>query len=92
MDPWSLVHKRTTGSSLDYHGKIELEKTLEDAVFRLEKRTGSMTKCEWEGPMPDVRFHHIYPTLGHAIAGILVGHVAEHISMLSMWRYFLLDS
>jgi hypothetical protein len=75
-----------------YHEKSELINTLNDAIDRVEKRFSSLTKKELEGPMPDTRYHHIYPTLAHVITSILIEHTAEHIKMLLMWRYYLINN
>jgi hypothetical protein len=65
-------HSNPTNSIYNYHRKVELIHTLHDCEKKIEARLLSMTRDELDGPMPDVRYHDIFPTLGHAICGILI--------------------
>lgn len=78
-------------NSPDLYPKTEtLLKTLDDAQSHVEKHMLSLPQKQLEDPIPDVRYHDIFPTLLHALAGIFVGHVAEHVQMLLIWRHYVL--
>jgi hypothetical protein len=37
-------------------------------------------------PLPDERYRHIFPTIGHALLHILTAHAAVHVGQVSVWR------
>jgi hypothetical protein len=90
---WTDLYGQYSDPSDDpsrYHDVATLRRTLRECESILEIRLHAMTKDEIEGPMPDTRYHHIFPTLGHAISGILIDHISEHVRMLIVWKYYLL--
>jgi hypothetical protein len=91
---WQTLYNQQSNPVNDptiYHNKHELLSTLDDAVNRVEENFRSLSNKELNGPMPDTRYHHIFPTLSHVISRILIVHPVEHIKMLLMWRFFLLN-
>ncbi len=57
----------------------------------MEKQIKLLTIEQLNGPMPDVRYRHIFPTLYHVCSKIFIVHTAEHVRMLSVWKHFLID-
>jgi hypothetical protein len=94
VEPWlpeQWVASFTRGSTpVDersaYPSKEELLAALDDGTARLRDRLAAMSGEELALPLPDVRFHYRFPTLGHAIAHILAGHTALHAGQLTVWR------
>ncbi len=73
-----------------YPSLLILTETLDDAVSRVEKSLRSLSEEQLHGPMPDTRYHHIFPTLAHVVSSILIEHTSEHIRMLLLWKFFVL--
>ncbi|HEQ71462.1 MAG TPA: hypothetical protein ENN69_03145 [Spirochaetia bacterium] len=72
-----------------YHRKDELIAVLESQVNAAEKTLRALTDEQLSGPMPDKRYRHIYPSLFHVCASIFIMHSAEHVKMLSVWKYYV---
>ena len=69
-----------------YPGKDELLANLGDAERRIRERLLGMTEAELAQPLPDERYRTMFPTVGHAVLHILVGHAAIHVGQLTVWR------
>jgi hypothetical protein len=61
-----------------YPGKAALLESLRDGKRRVLERLERMSEQEMSGPLPDERYRHIFPTLGHAVLNTLVSHFAFH--------------
>jgi len=69
-----------------YPAKRELLDTLADAERRLCKRLLALDEAALRAPLPDEQHREMFPTLGHAVLHVLVGHTAAHVGQLAVWR------
>ena len=65
-----------------YPSKAELLTALEDAKLRIAGRLTALSDPGMGAMLPDER-HAVFPTVGHAVVHILVGHFAVHVGQLS---------
>ena len=89
--PSDWVRRFATGSAVTadiaaYPTKAELLAAFDDATSRIRQRLERMTDAALDGPLPDERHRHVFPTLGHAALHILTVHLAVHLGQLSAWR------
>jgi hypothetical protein len=70
----------------DYPSKAELLALLADGERRIRERLVALGESGLAGPLPDVRYRHIFPTLGHAVLHVLTSHAAAHVGQVSVWR------
>lgn len=68
-----------------YPSKAELFKALEDAHARLTDALGKATPEQLAQPAPE-RMRNRYPTLAHALLGLMTAHETSHLGQLSAWR------
>jgi hypothetical protein len=68
-----------------YPGKSELLGALERAHARLRAAVQNATPETLDGPTPE-RMRARFPTKRHMIAGLMLGHYANHVGQLSAWR------
>ncbi len=69
-----------------YPPKSQLLAALDAAAQRIRSRLEHMDETVLAGPLPDTRFRDTFPTLGHAVLHILIGHLANHAGQLRAWR------
>jgi len=69
-----------------YPSKTELVAALDDGQRRIVDALNAMTDKDLDGPLPDERHRHVFPTLGSAVLHILTVHAATHVGQLSAWR------
>lgn len=94
MAPWlpdSWIEFFGQGSKLVqnpsvYPSKEELLRALDEGRDRVVQKLRKMTKKELSGELLDVRYSHLFPTLGHAVMNTLVSHIAIHAGHISAWR------
>ena len=75
-----------TATQSGYPSKAELCATLDDAAERLRQQLTDLPEANLSGPLPEVQRRAQFPTLGHAIMHVLVGHTAAHLGQLAVWR------
>jgi hypothetical protein len=75
-----------TDSREAYPGKDELLATLADAQQHVCRRVAELGIEGLSAPLPDVRYRHVFPTLGHAVLHVLTSHAAFHVGQVSVWR------
>jgi hypothetical protein len=75
-----------TDSREAYPGKDELLALLDDAQQRVCRRLAELGVEGLAAPLPDVRYRHLFPTLGHAVSHVLTSHAAVHVGQVSVWR------
>lgn len=94
LAPWLTAgwgQRYGTGSSPTndrqaYPGKDELLVALGDAENRIRERLLAMSEAELGRPLPDERYRTMFPTVGHAVLHILVGHAAIHVGQVTVCR------
>ncbi len=94
LSPWlpeSWEEKFGTGSAPQVDGEIspspaELESALVFAEQRVIERLQSMPADVLAGPLPDVRYREVFPSLGHAVVHILCAHTSFHAGQIMLWR------
>lgn len=69
-----------------YATKSETLNELRSSANRLTQAISELTVEQLEQPLPDEHFRLILPTIRHALTQILVGHTANHVGQLSVWR------
>lgn len=69
-----------------YGTKDELLDTLSDAQSRIMQAIESLSDSRLDEPFPDESYRVVFPTIRHAITQVLVGHTANHIGQVSVWR------
>lgn len=75
-----------TPHAADYPALADLLTALADGQRRLTEQLLQFGEAGLAAPLPDERYRHIFPTLGHAVVHILGGHAAVHVGQLSVWR------
>lgn len=69
-----------------YPNKQELLTALDDGQERIVRTLKATSDETLAGPLPDVRYREMFPTLGHAVMNCLAGHLAIHVGQLGAWR------
>ena len=65
-----------------YPGKAEMQKLLTDAASRLRQLLQAISENDLAQGIPDETF----PTKGHLLMQVVVGHTAYHAGQLAVWR------
>lgn len=94
LSPWlpdSWAEKFGTGSTPQVDGEVhpgpaELERALVLAEQKVVERLQSMSADVLAGPLPDVRYREVFPSLGHAVVHILCAHTSFHGGQIMLWR------
>jgi hypothetical protein len=68
-----------------YPSKSELLGALERAHARLRSAVGTATPEALDGPPPE-RMRARFPTKRQMVAGLMLGHYANHVGQMSAWR------
>lgn len=69
-----------------YEAKDDALAALRDAQVRLAEAVGQMEDPRLDQPFPDESYRDVFPTVRHALTQVLVGHTANHVGQLSVWR------
>ncbi len=69
-----------------YPRGAELLSALELARGLIQERLGHIGTKALAGPLPDVRYREVLPSLGHAVLHILCGHTSFHAGQVMLWR------
>ncbi len=86
---WPSMFKTGTAPAAEasaYPAKQELLDRLADGERRVRERLSALDDAELNGPFPTEQYRDIFPTLGHALLHVLVGHTAAHLGQLAVWR------
>lgn len=59
---------------------------LADAQARTTAAVSRLNDSQLDQPLPDEAHRAIFPTVRHALTHVLVGHTANHIGQLTLWR------
>lgn len=77
---------KPTADRSAYESKTELLEILRDAQERMTKAVEDLEDTSLEEPFPDPSYLDVFPTVRHALTQVLVGHTANHVGQLSLWR------
>jgi hypothetical protein len=69
-----------------YETKDSALAMLRDAQVRITQAVEQLNDAHLDEPFPDESYRDVFPTIRHAITQVLVGHTANHIGQLSVWR------
>jgi hypothetical protein len=69
-----------------YETKNNALAMLRDAQSRITEAVDQLDDARLDEPFPDESYVLVFPTIRHAITQVLVGHTANHIGQLSVWR------
>jgi hypothetical protein len=69
-----------------YETKTDALAILRDAQVRITQAVAQMDDSRLDEPFPDESYRDVFPTIRHALTQVLVGHTANHIGQLSVWR------
>ena len=69
-----------------YSTRDSLLSHLRDAQRRLAERLESIGDGAMHQPLPDKRYREMFPTIGHAVAHVLIAHTAAHVGQIIVWR------
>lgn len=69
-----------------YETKDEALAILGDAQSRMTQAVERLDDSRLDQPFPDESYLDVFPTVRHALTQVLVGHTANHIGQVSVWR------
>lgn len=69
-----------------YETKDDALAILGDAQARLTGAVERLADSRLDEPFPDESYLVVFPTIRHALTQVLVGHTANHIGQVSVWR------
>jgi hypothetical protein len=69
-----------------YPAKSDALAVLQDAQARVMRAVEALDPARHDEPFPDRAYLAVFPTIGHALAQVLVGHTAFHVGQHSVWR------
>jgi hypothetical protein len=69
-----------------YEAKENALAILRDAQVRITRAVEGLDDSRLDEPFPDESYRDVFPTVRHALTQVLVGHTANHVGQLSVWR------
>lgn len=69
-----------------YEAKDNALAILGSAQTKITQAVEQMNDSHLDEPFPDESYLEVFPTIRHALTQVLVGHTANHIGQLSVWR------
>lgn len=69
-----------------YETKKRALAVLREAQARITRAVDELDDADLDEPFPDESYREVFPTIRHALTQVLVGHTANHIGQLSVWR------
>jgi hypothetical protein len=69
-----------------YETKANALLILQDAQSRIIQRVEQLDEALLDQPFPDPSYLEVFPTIRHALTQVLVGHTANHVGQVSLWR------
>jgi hypothetical protein len=71
-------------------GRYEIQNSalaiLRDSQSRITQAVERLDDAHLDAPFPDESYRVVFPTIRHALTQVLVGHTANHVGQLSVWR------
>jgi hypothetical protein len=59
---------------------------LGDAQSRITRAVEQLQDTRLDAPFPDPSYHAVFPTMRQALTQVLVGHTANHVGQVGVWR------
>jgi len=75
-----------TADAALYGTKDELLATLREAQARMTQAVEQLDDSQLDQPFPVESYRGVFPTIRHALTQVLIGHTANHVGQLSVWR------
>ncbi len=69
-----------------YETKDDALEILRDAQEKIIRAVEQTDESRLDEPFPDPSFLDVFPTVRHAVTQVLVGHTANHVGQVSIWR------
>ena len=69
-----------------YESKERTLAILRDAQSRIARGVEALDDAHLDEPFPDEAYLEVFPTVRHALTQVLVGHTANHVGQLTVWR------
>ena len=69
-----------------YETKAHALAILHDAQSRITRAVEQLDDSQLNAPFPDESYRVVFPTVRHALTQVLVGHTANHVGQLTVWR------
>ena len=69
-----------------YESKDDALRVLRDAQSRIASAVGRLGDARLDEAFPDESYRDVFPTIRHALTQVLVGHTANHVGQLTVWR------
>lgn len=69
-----------------YERKREALDRLADAQSRITVAVERLSEAGLDAAFPDPSYRDVFPTIRHALTQVLVGHTANHVGQLTLWR------
>ena len=69
-----------------YETKDNVLALLGDAQVKITQAVEQMNDSRLDEPFPDESYLIVFPTIRHALTQVLVGHTANHVGQVSVWR------
>lgn len=69
-----------------YETKEKALEILRDAQMRITQAIENLDDSQLDKPFPDESYLEVFPTIRHALTQVLVGHTANHVGQISVWR------
>jgi hypothetical protein len=69
-----------------YETKADALAILGDARSRISQTVEQLAESKLDEPFPDESYLYVFPTIRHALTQVLVGHTANHVGQVSIWR------
>lgn len=69
-----------------YESKDKALAMLRDAQSRMTRAVQELDDSRLDAPFPEESYRYVFPTVRHALTQVLVGHTANHVGQVSLWR------
>jgi hypothetical protein len=69
-----------------YENRDDALAILADAQSRLTAAVEHLNDTQLDAPLPVEAYRVVFPTIRHALTQVLVGHTANHVGQVSVWR------
>ena len=69
-----------------YGTKEELLANLHEAQSRMTQAVKQLDDAQLDQVFPVESYRPVFPTIRHALTQVLIGHTANHVGQLSVWR------
>jgi len=94
LSPWlpdDWARRFGTGSvpvadAVCYENKENALAILADAQSRFTAAVERLNDTQLDAPFPVESYRDVFPTIRHALTQVLVGHTANHVGQVSVWR------